>query len=91
MLEVDEVACRQWRNEEAVGRGPLAIDDHVGVGLGKQGVGQHLEALDADAALKLAIGQIIEVVEPPLEGCRLVWILVEGVVVEVERADSGWA
>ena len=50
-------------------------------------MGQHLEAIERDAALELAVGQVVEIVEPTLERARLVGVLIEQGIVQT-RLDQ---
>ena len=79
VLQVVEVALGGRVEQEAVGRGPLAVVDDERVGRGQQVVGQHLELGDRDRAVELAVGGVVEEVEPPLEDVGLVGLLAERV------------
>ena len=82
MLQGDEVALGGRVEQEAVGRGSLAIGDRVGVGRRQQDAAQHLVFVDRDRAVELAVGGVVEEVESALLGGRIVGILVEDLVVE---------
>ena len=77
VLQVVEVAHRARIEQEAVGRGPLAVGDRVRVGERQQRVREHLELGDRDAAVELAVGRVVEEVEPALECAGLVRLLAE--------------
>ena len=77
VLQVGEVPLGLRVEQEAVGRGPLAVDDRVRVGRGEQVVGQQLELVDRDPAVELAVGRVVEEVEPALEDVGLVGLLAE--------------
>ena len=59
----------------------------VSVGRRQQDAAQHLEFVDRDRAVELAVGGIVEEVEPALLGGRIVGVLVEDLVVDA-RLDG---
>ena len=82
MLQGDEVALSGRSQQEAVGRCSLAVGDGIGIGSRQQDARQHLALVHRDRAVELAVGRVVEEVEPALLGGRVVRVLVEDLVVE---------
>ncbi len=81
-LQGDEITLRRRSQEEAVGRSTLPIGHVVSIRRWEQDPAQHLELVDRDRAVELAVGRVVEEVEPPLLGGRIVGVLVEDFIVD---------
>ena len=72
VLQLSKVPQGSRREQIAVGRGALAVDDRERVGRRQEVLRELHERLKRDRAEQLAVGGVVEEVEPPLQDVGLV-------------------